>query len=74
MSEDICYIYIFAQIKITMCDIRQSICLLAIFVSVLFNLMLFSAVSQLTVPAGGLYYGSIMAGSGRSKKCYGYAF
>ena len=40
MSEDICYIYIFAQIKITMCDIRQSICHLAIFVPVLFNLRL----------------------------------
>lgn len=27
MTEDICYIYIFAQIKIVMCDLRQSVCL-----------------------------------------------
>jgi hypothetical protein len=27
MSEDICYIYLFAEIKIIMCDLRPSVCL-----------------------------------------------
>lgn len=73
MSEEICYIYVFAQIKMAMYDFRQSIWLWRFFRFCSIKDW-FSVVSQFMAPAGGLCYGSIVAGSGRSKKCYGYAF
>jgi hypothetical protein len=38
MSEDICYIYIFAQIKMIMCGLRSLVCILGCFGSVEFYL------------------------------------
>ncbi len=65
MSEDMLYIHTYAGKNSNMCLPAVHLAL-GIFLSFLLNLKFFSAVCRLAVPAGGLYYGSIVVDSGRS--------